>query len=312
MREADGWKTVRRPRSTGRSSIHRRPVDPHQEGRRSCRELVICRFCRQGGHRQASLFWTLLPKKPAITGLFACLVGEVRDVDPQWVHIIAGIQALCPKLTSPNCHRLTVGDIFICGLPKEAWRRIHDQTQKLNGGGSIFWRQPQPMDGAFPTQKTTRRLEACGVPFGLRTWRHLEQLTRPIGALQKVVCNGLHAGDPNCLCLDVEMETDMIVPRKIPMAGGGVGRPRDPPRHLAAPPTAHLPTFHLQLWIHLADSPAPAAPGAADTADKWYPPAPVTATLHAQAGISSVPHRYASRGGDGFTDSAGHVTLEGG
>ena len=77
------------------------------------------------------------------------------------------------------------------------------------------------MDEALPSRKTTHRLEARGVPFGLRTWRHLEQLIRPIGTLRKVVCNGLHAGDPNFLCLDVEMESDMDVPQKLQMAGGG-------------------------------------------------------------------------------------------
>ena len=231
--ETDGWKTVRRTRSAGRPSTHRRPVDPHQEGRcfwclarghvaHSWREPVTCRLCWQGGHYQASCPLQMPPPTIlAITELFACLVGELRDADPQWTHIIIGIQTLCPDLTSPDYHRLTIGDIFIRSLSKEAWRQIHDQTQRLNGGGSIFWQRPQPTDKAFLSQKTTRRLEARRVPFGLRTRRHLEKLTRPIGTLRKIVFNGLHVGDLNCLCLDVEMETDMDVPQKIPIAGEG-------------------------------------------------------------------------------------------
>ena len=112
------------------------------------------------------------PPAPASTSLFACLVGELRDAAPQWQHIIDGIQALCPNLTSLDCHRLTAGDIFICGLSKATWRQIPGQTQQFNGGGSIYWRQPQPTNGAFPAQTTTRRMEARGVPFGLRTRRY--------------------------------------------------------------------------------------------------------------------------------------------
>ena len=143
-REDDGWKTVRRSRNKGRPPTHRRPVDPRQDGRcfrclarghaaHSCREPIKCRLCRQGGYRQASCQLPMPPStEPATTGLFACLVGELRDADPQWTHIIDGIQALCPELTDPDCHRLTAGDIFIRGLSKDAWRRIHGQTQHLD------------------------------------------------------------------------------------------------------------------------------------------------------------------------------------
>ena len=300
-REDDGWKTVRRSRNKGRPPTHLRPMDPRQDGRcfrclarghaaHSCREPIKCRLCRQGGHRQASCPLQMPPStEPATTGLFACLVGELRDADPQWTHIIDGIQALCPELTDPDCHRLTAGDIFIRGLSKDAWRRIHGQTQHLDGGGSIFWQRPQPMDGAFPSRKTTHRLEARGVPFGLRTWRHLEQLIRPIGTLRKVVCNGLHAGDPNCLCMDVEMAADKDVLGKIQMAGGAGGAGASLEILLAAlsppPPIAHLPTTRLQLGRPSADDTGPAASGAAATTDKWYPPAFVSTPLLAQATI---------------------------
>ena len=106
-------------------------------------------------------------------------------------------------------------------------------------------------------------------------------------------------------------------PTKDSNCGGRGGRPRDPPRCLATPPPlphpiAHLPTLRLQLELYLAASTAPAAPGVEDTADKWHPPAPVTAKLHAQGDNSNTLHRYATGGGDRLTDSAGHVTPEGG
>ena len=222
--DVDGWRSVRRTQNTRRPPSLRRPMDLRQEGRcyrclarrhvaRSCREPVKCRVCWQGGHRQASCpHQTTLPSAPASTGLYACLVGELRDADPEWQHIIDRIQTLCPDLTSPNCHRLTASDVFIRGLSKEAWRQIHGQTQHFNGGGHILWRRPLPTDRVFPTPTTTRRMEARRVPFGLRTWRHLEQLVRPVGTLRKIVCNGLLSGDPNCICMDVEMATDRDVP----------------------------------------------------------------------------------------------------
>ena len=149
--DADVWTTVRRTQNTRRPPSLKRPVDPRQEGRcyrclarghvaRSCREPVKCRICWQGGHCQASCpHQTNLPSAPASTGLYACLVGELREADLQWQQIIDGIQMLCPNLTSPDCHRLPAGDVFIRGLSKEAWRLIHDQTQQLNGGRHILW-----------------------------------------------------------------------------------------------------------------------------------------------------------------------------
>ena len=155
---------------------------------------------------------------------------------------IEGIQMLSPELTSPDCHCLPAGDVFIRGLSKEAWRIIHGQTQQLNGGGHILWRRPLPTDGAFPTPTTTRKMEARGVPFGLRTWRQLERLVRPVGSLRKIVSNGLHSGDPSCICIDVEMVTDMDVPRKISAVAGGTAGPEI---HLAALPAClhSLPAY---------------------------------------------------------------------
>ena len=181
-----------------------------------------------------------MPSAPDSTGPYACLVGELREADPQWQQIIDGIQMLCPELTSPDCHRLPAGDVFIRGLSKEAWRIIHGQTQQLNGGGHILWRRPLPTDGAFPTPTTIRRMEARGVPFGLRNWRLLERLVRPVGSLRKIVSNGLHSGDPSCICIDVEMATDMDVPRKISAAVRGIAGPEIHLTVLPTPPS--LPT----------------------------------------------------------------------
>ena len=205
-----------------------------------------------------------MPSAPDSTGLYACLVGELRETDPQWQKIIDGIQMLCPELTSPDCHRLPAGDVFIRGLSKEAWRIIHGQTQQFNGGGHILWHQPLPTDGAFPTPTTTRRMEARGVPFGLRNWRQLERLVRPVGSLRKIVSNGLHSGDPSCICIDVEMATDMDVPRKISAAVRGIAGPEI---HIAVlppppPPPPHSPPAYTRpparippLGLHLVSWP---------------------------------------------------------
>ena len=168
----DERMTSRRPRTL------RRPVDPRKEGRcfrclardhlaRECRDPIKCRLCRQGGHRQA--FCPLQQHsrtQPINTGLQACLVGEPREIDPQWAHVLGEIQTLCPNLSSPDCHRLDSGDIFLQGLSKEDWRRIHGKTQQIPGDGTITWRRPRPTDGATPPQKTRKSLEARGIPLG--------------------------------------------------------------------------------------------------------------------------------------------------
>ena len=280
----------------------RRPVDPRQEGRcfrclarghvaRPCREPVKCRVCRQGGHRQASCpYKTTPPSAPASTGLYACLVGELRETDPQWQQIIDGIQMLCPNLTSPDRHRLPAGDVFIRGLSKEAWRLIHGQTQQLNGGGHILWRRPLPTGGAFPTPTTTRRMEARGVPFGLRNWRQLERLVRPVGSLRKIVSNGLHSGDPNCTCIDVEMAIDMDVPRKVTAAAGGAAGPEI---HLAVlPAPAHSPPAYTRPPARIPPSVGnvSAGPRTKDAQLRRHPPPSSTSELYAKAITSSGTH----------------------
>ena len=65
-------------------------------------------------------------------------------------------------------------------------------------------------------------VEIRGVPFGYRKWRQLEVILQPVGELCKIVCNGLHSGDPNCLCVDVKMEVDKEVPQKL-LAKTGAG-----------------------------------------------------------------------------------------
>ena len=137
-------------------------MDPRKEGRcfrclardhlaRECRDPIKCHLCRQGGHRQA--FCPLQQHsrtQPINTGLLACLVGETRETDPQWAQVLGGIQTLCPNLSIPDCHRFNSGDIFLRGLSKEDWRRIHGKTQKIPGGGTITWRRPRPTDGVTP------------------------------------------------------------------------------------------------------------------------------------------------------------------
>ena len=269
-----GGNSDRKGKSPLRPNIPRRPVNPPKEGRcvrcleqghvaRECRDLIKCQLCRQGGHRQASCRLQQNQKTDAAgTGFFACLVGDLSGADASWAHILDGIQATCPNLTTPNCHRLVSGEIFIGGLSKRNWQRLHGQSARLPVGGAIRWRRPRPTDAAFAPLKVVKRVEVRGVPFGLRKWHHMEQLIRQAGALRKFVCNGLQSGDPNCICLDVEMEADTAVPRKILVTEGtGAGTeilqavlpPPSPPPPPPPPPSSSsnaLPALGIQLGKH--------------------------------------------------------------
>ena len=160
----------------------RRPVDPRYEGRclrclvrdhtiMTCREPMKCRLCLQGGHCPASCPMKVTALSlPAARGLYACLVGEIRAADSEWSHIVNGLRELSPDLKDPDCHRLTSGDVFLRGLTKEAWRLLQGRSQRLPGGEVIKWRRPRPTDGALAVPIETRRLEICGIPFGMRSW----------------------------------------------------------------------------------------------------------------------------------------------
>ena len=238
-------------------------MNPPKEGRcvrcleqghvaRECRDPIKCQLCRQGGHSQASCRLQQNQKTDAAgTGFFACLVGDLSGADASWAHILDGIQATCPNLTTPNCHRLVSGEIFIRGLSKRNWQRLHGQSARLPVGGAIRWRRPRPTDAAFSPLKVVKRVEVRGVPFGLRKWHHMEQLIRQAGALRKFVCNGLQSGDPNCICLDVEMEADTAVPRKI-LVTEGTGAGTEILQAVLPPPPP--PLHHLTPCPHLASS----------------------------------------------------------
>ena len=234
------------------------PMDPLIEGRclhclarghfaQDCRDPIKCRLCRQGGHCQAACPFQKTPKDdPVNTGLFACLVGEFGNAEPSWANIQERIQATCSDLPSPDTHWLESGGIFIRGLLKGNWRRLHGLSWQLPKGGSITWRRPRLTDGVHVPQQIIRRMEAHGVPFGLRTWHHLERLLRPVGGLRKIVCNGLESGDPNCLCLDVEMEANSVVPSRITMTEVPGTGTKISLAALLPPPPMHQPTSYPQ------------------------------------------------------------------
>ena len=221
---------LREPRRRQSSQILKKlgqPVDPVREGRcfrclgrghaaRECRDPITCRLCRQPGHRQASCPLRRLQRSNiAGPALADSLIGEVRGEEPLWEHILEAIRTVCPDLLCPDAHRLVSGTVFIRRMAKADWRKLLGATQQLPGGAYITWRRPHPSDGAFPSFGVTKRLEIRGVPFGSRKWLHLERMIRPVGTLRKIVCEGIQDGDPNCMCLDVEVDGGKEVPNKI-------------------------------------------------------------------------------------------------
>ena len=104
------------------------------------------------------------------------------------------------------------------------------------------------MDGAIDRHRVIKRLEVRGVPFGLRTWNHLGRIIWPAGMLCKIVSNGVQIGDPNHVCLDVEVNVKKEIPKIIWTAGEGG---RDTKIMIAAlppsPPRVTTATSHIQL-----------------------------------------------------------------
>ena len=86
----------------------------------------------------------------------------------------------------------------------------------IPGGGCIRWRRPRGTDRAYPAPKEIRRLELSGVPFERRSWKHLDAMLRKVGTIRKIVCNGLQSGDPNCMCVDVEVPVGAAILATIP------------------------------------------------------------------------------------------------
>ena len=82
---------------------------------KACREPLKCLECGHLGHRrvtcphQTPSQLKTRPTRHTASGLFACLVGEVRGSVPTWDHIISGLQVLQPQPGIPNCHRLASG-----------------------------------------------------------------------------------------------------------------------------------------------------------------------------------------------------------
>ena len=230
-----------------------RPVDPVQEGRcfrclghghaaRDCRDPIVCRLCRSPGHRQASCpLQREQRRSPPSSGLFDCLVGEVGSGEVTWDHVIEGIRTVCPDITSPDAHLLSSGEIFLLRLSKTDWRSLLGITQQLPGGISVSWRRPKPSDGAIDRHSVIKRLEVRGVPFGLRTWNHLGRIIRPAGTLRKIVSNGVQFGDPNHVCIDVEMNVEKEIPKVIWTAGEGG---RDTKIMIAALPPPPPPCYN--------------------------------------------------------------------
>ena len=173
-------------------------------------------------------------------------------------------------------------------------------------------------------------MEARGVPFGLRSWHQLERLLRPVGGLQKIVYNGLKLGDPNCLCLDVEMEADSAVPSRITMVEGpGTGTkislaalPPPPPMHQptscpqsasgsdnTVPRTQSSDTEKKQLEQQLVGSPRPSQAPRSPKTPPSYPEIVDDTTVQPEMESFQTPDTVAVIQGDGHQNSLFVPTL---
>ena len=82
-------------------------------------------------------------------------------------------------------------------------------------------------------------------------WNHLGRILRPAGTLRKIVSNGVQIGDPNHVCLDVEVTVEKEIPKIIWTAGEGG---RDTKIMIAALPP---PSPRLQRPLHISSSSPP-------------------------------------------------------
>ena len=330
----DEWKLVQRRRHP---TTERSPVNPSMEGRcyrcqardhkaQTCREPVRCRLCRQNGHRQyacpRNTRKDARPEPPERTpsGLYACLVGEVIDADPTWTQIVECVQEISPSLTHPVFQRLVSGHILLQDLPKETWHTIRGWMYRVPGGGCIRWRRPRDTDGAFPVLKEIRRLEILGVPFGRQTRPHLEAMLGHLAMLRKIVCTELQSGDPNCMCVEVEVSEGTVIPGTIPLTKGWdaptvrvVVLPSTPPRYCPH----MMPTPGLVVTDRLAEKPPQSvfSPGLDDLEecsaylDQATPPGPIAPqeTVHTSGLTSSTVSPVSARSGHIETPSSAAI-----
>ena len=89
---------------------------------KECREPLKCLECGQSDHRRVSCPHRtstqpkIVANRHTATGLFTCLVGEVRGSSPTWEHILSGLQDILAVLGIPDYHRLASGDIILQNL----------------------------------------------------------------------------------------------------------------------------------------------------------------------------------------------------
>ena len=118
----------------------------------SCREPIRCRLCRQAGHRQYACPHNSReathsePLQCTPNGLYACLVGEITDAEPNWTQILDCIQEISPSSIHPVCHRLASGNVLLRDLSKEEWRTDVGQNVAQE---PIFYYYGQVLIGAL-------------------------------------------------------------------------------------------------------------------------------------------------------------------
>ena len=131
-----------------------------------------------------------------------CLIAEITKGSPKlvvqqglWQKLLAGDRAEMWELENSN--------FFIRGLTMASNIQITGSTQRTNREGEVNWRFTLLTDRATEGVGGIVTLEAKGVPLGYRSQTELGDMVRPFRMLLWILSDGIKAGDPNIVSLDV-------------------------------------------------------------------------------------------------------------
>ena len=107
------------------------------------------------------------------------------------------------------------GHILLQDLPKETWHTIRWGGCTESQEADAFDRDAHATQtGHFQFQKRLIgwKYVTC------RTQPHLEAMLGHVAMVRKIMCTRLQSGDPNCMCVEVEVSVGMEILTTIPLA----------------------------------------------------------------------------------------------